>query len=377
MSRQVALAYIGAGNANFGGGEGPWDHASRFETIPGVTCVGVADPDLPKARRVLKARQAGPHGQAWKSAKAYADWRELLDAVRPDAAVVAVPPAAHGQLSAPADLELQLAKRGVHFLLEKPLGVSDPQTLQRIAEELAARSVIVSVGYMFRYAAAVARMREMIDDAPGGPRVFLARYNCAYSEIAKSAWWDIRQSGGPIIEQATHFIDLARYLCGDINAESVTARHIAATKTAGMLTDVPVNDAGMPIDADIHPNYRIPRATVAHWRYASGAVGTLTHAVFLHGRAYEAELEVWCDGLRVALVDPYGDCRLDVRTGRSEKSETLRFDGDDMYRTEAEAFVEAVRNNSAVGLRCRYADALDTHRLAWRITRAAEQRGDY
>lgn len=377
MAKRIALVYIGAGNANFGGGEGPWDHASRFERIAGVTCAGVADADLAKARRAIKARQAGPHADAWTSARPFADWRAMLDVVRPDAAIVALPPAAHGELTEPGDLELELARRGIPFLLEKPLGVSDPQTLQRIAEELAARSVIVSVGYMFRYSAAVARMRELIDEAPGGPRVFLARYNCAYSDIAKSAWWDIRHSGGPIIEQATHVLDLARYLCGDIQIESVAARHIAATKAAGMLTDVPVDESGVPIDAGIHPNYRIARATVAHWRYGSGALGTLTHAVFLHGRKYEAEVEVWCDGLRVALEDPYGRCRLAVRAGRSDKTEYLTLDGDDMYRAEAEAFIEAIRTGSATAVRCRYADALDTHRLAWRITKAAEQRGDY
>ncbi len=37
MKETVSLAYIGAGHVNFGGGEGPWDHASRFERIPHVT----------------------------------------------------------------------------------------------------------------------------------------------------------------------------------------------------------------------------------------------------------------------------------------------------------------------------------------------------
>ena len=36
-------------------------------------------------------------------------------------------------------------------------------------------------------------------------------------------WWDMRKSGGPIVEQATHFIDLMRYLAGDIALPSIQA----------------------------------------------------------------------------------------------------------------------------------------------------------
>jgi len=52
--------------------------------------------------------------------------------------------------------------------------------------------LIISVGYMFRYSRAVRRMCELIDQTPGGIRAFLARYNCAYSQIDKKEWWDIR-----------------------------------------------------------------------------------------------------------------------------------------------------------------------------------------
>ena len=39
MSGELRIAFIGAGGVNFGGAEGPWDHASRLEQVGGVVVV--------------------------------------------------------------------------------------------------------------------------------------------------------------------------------------------------------------------------------------------------------------------------------------------------------------------------------------------------
>jgi len=46
-------------------------------------------------------------------------------------------------------------------------------------------------------------------------------------------------------------------------------------------------------------------------------VGTLTHGVALHGKKYETSIDVWGDGLRMALEDPYfPECKLRIRQGQ-------------------------------------------------------------
>lgn len=369
-STPIRMAFIGAGNVNFGGGEGPWDHASRFERIAGIRFVGAADPNLARARAAVARRQAAAKASLWRECAPFEDWREMVDRTKPTAVVVGVPPDVHGQAEAPLDMEIELAHRGIAMLVEKPLSVAPPADVQEVADELDAADAVVSVGYMFRYSAAVERMRELLDDAPGGPRVFLARYDCAYSEIGKPAWWDIRRSGGPIVEQATHFLDLARYLCGDVDLDSLQATRIGPTEPAGMLQDLPTDSAGVPVDAGIHPGYRNPRATLAQWRFINGAVGNLAHGILLHGRRYEAELEVWADGLRLVLADPYGRPRVGVRRSGSDETQWLDFGDDDPYMTEDRAFVEAIRTGSLSPIRSRYADALETYRLSWEITHA-------
>ena len=367
---RVSLAFIGAGAVNFGGGEGPWDHASRFERIAGVRCVGAADVDEARARAALAARQSGDCGGVWSEARAFGDWRQMVEAVRPDAVVVGLPPAAHGRPAPPDDVEMALARKGIAMLVEKPLGLASPAEAQKVADELARSGALVSVGYMFRYAAAVAAMRDVLAETPGGLRVLLARYDCAYSQIVKADCWDRRRSGGPIVEQATHFVDLARYLGGEVELDSVRAAEIPAGGPVGRLADMPRGPSGQPLDADVPPEHRIPRATFAQWCFAGGALGALAHGVLLHGQRYHAELEVWGDGVRCILADPYGDCRLGIRRGGSEQTEWRTFD-DDPYMAEDVAFIEAVRTGSARSIRSTYGDALRTHGLTWRITACA------
>ena len=370
MSRQVRLAYIGAGNVNFGGGEGPWDHAARFERMPGVTCVGAADLDVRRAEAALAARRSGPRAAAWQDARAFADWRRMIERTAPEAVVIGLPPAAHGRIAPPANVEVVLAERGIAMLVEKPLSLAAPEEVLQVAAALRRGRAVVSAGYMFRYSAAVAKMREILDQTPGGPRVLLARYDCAYSEIRKADWWDVRRAGGPIVEQATHLLDLARYLCGEVDLDTVQARRITASGPGGRLVDLPTDAAGQTLEAHVPPSDRIPRATLAQWRFATGALGSIAHGVLLHQKRYEAELEAWADGVRCILSDPYGRCRLGVRRSGSEETVWTQFD-DDAYMAQDAAFIEAIRTGSPGAVRSTYADAAATYRLTQLITTAS------
>ena len=375
-SDQVKIGFVGAGGVNFGGAEGPWDHASRLETIGGIAVVGVADLDTDRAEKALAARRAGRASEMYSQARAFGDLREMLTEAQPDAVFVGLPPECHGLAEPPNDAELVCADAGVHVFLEKPLASVLPEQLAPVAESLAAAAeggLIVSVGYMFRYSHAVEKMRELIAESPGGLRAIAARYNCAYSEILKPAWWDMRLSGGPIVEQATHFCDLARFLVGDVDLASVRGVQIEPTSPLADVSDMPAGPDGGAMEGPVPPEHRVPRATAAVWKFESGALGSLTHGVLLHRKKYESELEVWGDGLRMVLSDPYGDCRLHVRRPHQEQTETLTFADDDTYLTEDRVFIEAVRSGDASGIRSTYADALRTYELTWAIRQAAAE----
>src|SRR6476646_344535 len=74
--------------------------------------------------------------------------------------------------------------------------------------------------------------------------------------LPQTPWWRVMgQSGGQLVEQTPHQVDLMRYLAGEI--VEVHARY--ATRVLG---DV--------------PNLDIPDVQVVNLQFASGAVGSLT-----------------------------------------------------------------------------------------------------
>jgi predicted dehydrogenase len=309
--------------------------------------------------------------------RVFGDFHQMLAEAKPDAVFIGVPPAAHAAVAAPYDLELACAAAGVHMFIEKPLAAATPEQLGPVVEKMAQaarQGLVVSVGYMFRYSKAIDKMRQLIAEVPGGLRALVARYHSAYSQIAKRQWWDIRQTGGPIVEQATHFCDLTRLLGGEVDLASVQAVAIDPTSHKAALCDVPHDEAGAPLDQGVPIEYHVPRSTAAVWRFASGAIGSLSHATLLHQAKYESELEVWGDGLRLVLQDPYGACRLLARRPYSERTEVIgEYLDDDSYLTEDAAFLAAIRTGDASGIRSTYADAFRTHQFAWAIRRAAER----
>jgi predicted dehydrogenase len=377
----LRIAFIGASFVNFGGGEGPWDHASRLEVLPGVEFVAICDLDEARAQATLDRRRAGAGGARYNNCLVCRDWEAMLDDLRPDAVFIGLPPSAHGKASGPGAVELGCARRGVHVFIEKPLANGDPAAVNAVAAELAeARArdgapLIVSVGYMLRYSNMVEHLRRVVrTEAAAGrpPRVYSGRYCSAYSTIFTRQFWDRAMSGGPIIEQATHFVDLARYLLGEVDLDSVQAQAIPASHALGNLTDMPVLPSGAGMEDGIPAERRIPRATVATWRFESGALGTLTHGLLQQGRPYESELEVWGDGLKAVLTDPYSDAvRLEVRHAEFTSVPCPMAGPNDPYLAEDDAFLTAIRGNRPDLIRSPYSDAAKTFALTCKIADAA------
>lgn len=198
-----------------------------------------------------------------------------------------------------------------------------------------------------------------------------ARYNCAYSELDRPFFWDSRKSGGPIVEQATHFCDLIRYFAGDVCLNTIKGIAVPAAANegdVGALAHIPsvVKESDLPVEV------RLPRVTFAHWQFEDGGIGCLNHGLTLWGKRYEASIDLWADGLRISLEEPYHpDCVLRVRRGYTDKEEVFRFPDADPYLEEDKAFLEAVRTGNQKLIRSSYEDASKTYELSWDIRRAS------
>lgn len=322
----------------------------------------------------MRQRRGGAAGALWEDTRCFASPEQLLQRAAPNAIFVGVPPVAHGSGSAP--LEAQLLDAGASCFVEKPVSLAPSTDVSAYARQVEAKTresgLVTSVGYMFRYAQVFQRVREEIEATPTGRVLaFLGRYNCAYAAIDHPFWWDERASGGPIVEQATHFVDLSRFLAGEADLDTLTGVCIPADDPsgAGELCDIPsvVDESGIP------RQHRLPRVTSATWRTQTGGVATLTHGLLLRGEDYHAELEVWGDGLRIGVEAPYSDCpRLRIRRGKSDEDEVVDFPGDDPYYTEASVFLNACLTGDVSGVRSSFQDAAHTHALSMKIREATK-----
>lgn len=304
------VGLIGAGNV-------AQRHARVLSGFPDVELAGVTDV-LPEAA----ARLADTNGT-----RAFADADALLRADL-DAVYACVPPFAHGPV------EEAVLSAGLPLFVEKPLA-SDLETAEKIAAMV--DGAPTAVGHHWRYLAVVERARELLDGRP------VRLVNGAWlDKVPPVAWWSRRdRSGGPVVEQAAHVLDLARHLAGEVS------------RVCAVGNGLPPPGDGADVDS----------VTAATLHYTGGAVGTLSTACVL-GWKHRAGLEIYADGLALAV----GEDELVVREGERE----YRMPGDPEAARVAvdRAFIDAVRGEGD-DIRVPYAEGLRTHRLACAIAQSA------
>ncbi|HZB48195.1 MAG TPA: Gfo/Idh/MocA family oxidoreductase [Mycobacteriales bacterium] len=292
-------------------------HVESLTTLPDVQVAAVCDPQADRAAALAARCGAAVH----------ADPEAMLAAVPVDAVYVCVPPGAHG------DPERTVLRRGLGLFVEKPLA-ADLETAEALAAEVAAAGVPTATGYHWRYLDTVEQAVELLADRP--PRLLVGSW---LDRTPGTPWWPVRAaSGGQLVEQATHLVDLARLLAGEVDGVSA----VAARSPAG---------AG-----------DIDHVAAATLRFRSGAIGSLTASCLLR-RGWRMGLEVVADGLALALTER----ELTVDDGDGPR--TVPAGVDPMLRQDAD-FVAAVRGEP-VRPRVPYAEALATHRVAVAAARAA------
>ncbi|KAF8590585.1 NAD binding dehydrogenase [Ramaria rubella] len=373
------LIFIGAGNIMFGSDEGPWNHSFRLEHKlgPRLKVVALIDPAVDRAAIVLQKKRDSFVVSAYANTRIFKTLDDFIKNSTPEeapqAVIVGCPPAFRGSIKPGRDLELQIIKHfpGVPLFVEKPIATGPREGVEdafAVAKAIDDSGTICSVGYMLRYLRAVQMMKQIIEENNLTVMSTVARYACAYEAIQKEDWWDKGRSYGPIIEQGTHFCDLSRYFGGDVDISSVVAHSLEWHENAGRLSKIPINES------KIKPENRIPRVTSATWKYESGAVGSLTHVVALHGTNYSCELEVFADGYSLKLVNPYVQPTLYVRAPGDDYEQVHRFENDDPFFSEVSNLIDVIEDGpESAEILSSFEDACKTYEFTWAIREASEK----
>jgi predicted dehydrogenase len=135
-----------------------------------------------------------------RTAKPYTDYHQMLERERLDVVSVTVPTTIHKEVG------LNVARHGIHTMMEKPIAFTVEEGQQLIAAARGA-GVKLAVGHIERFNPAVSELKRRLDSGDLG-RIFqihTRRVGPFPSRI---------RDVGVVIDLATHDIDLMRYLLG-------------------------------------------------------------------------------------------------------------------------------------------------------------------
>lgn len=137
----------------------------------------------------------------------YTDFKRMLGEAALDLLIVALPPSAHaGEVEA-------AATAGVNLLVEKPIAL-DMDRAKAMTDAAQKAGVVAACGFMYRFGDAVRRWDQA---AAGGETgrvgMFIGQFHC---NALHAEWWRERaRSGGQMVEQLIHIVDLARHQLGE------------------------------------------------------------------------------------------------------------------------------------------------------------------
>jgi predicted dehydrogenase len=175
-------------------------HALHLAALDEISLVGFCD---------SLSENANLYNQEFAQGKArvFTDYEQFFTDLELDLAYICLPPFAHGN-------EVELACRyGVNLLIEKPIALNMDLAL-RMQKQVRESSIKCQVGFMYRFGKAALWLKNYLQQKPADERGFMtARYAC---NSLHSWWWrDKAKSGGQLVEQVIHIIDLTRFFLGE------------------------------------------------------------------------------------------------------------------------------------------------------------------
>lgn len=256
---------------------------------------------------------------------------ETFDLSALDAVIVSTPPDARGTA------EIAALNAGVALLVEKPIGLSYKHIEQIIRAAERSRAV-TAVGYHNRYRPSVQQAKRILEQTgtlAASASWVVATYN--------KPWWPVtEQSGGALNEQATHFVDLARFLIGGV-------REVHAIRRSGRLRD--------------------ERVAVS-LLFEGGQVGTLLYSCLAATK--QIQFTAFTEKGSVHLKS--WDLRLEIDEGLCDLARDVDVEADanrDIFDTEMDAFFRAIESGDRSSISADLFEAARTQAVVDAIIRSA------
>ena len=224
--KQLNIGFIGVGGI-------AQIHFDRLTEMEDVKISAVCDTFADRAREV---------GDKFE-APSYSDYKKMLAEQKLDACYVCIIPGVHGTI------ELDLVEAGIPFFLEKPVHL-ELDACQRVLDALEKTPLINAVGYHWRYGAGVQAAHDFMKNKAAS---YVEGH--WYGGFVGAPWWrQMELSGGQLVEQTTHIVDMARFVAGEVKS-------VYAAGSRGAMTE--------------YENYDIHDVSTATLKFDGGAVGNI------------------------------------------------------------------------------------------------------
>ena len=327
------LAMIGCG------GIGGY-HLDHFMNFKDIELVGFCDLIPDRAESFVKKSGKG---------KAFTDFKKMYDETKPDMVCIGIPPYKHGEI------EFETVERGIHMFIEKPMSL-DLDTAKDVCGKIGAKKLITAVGFQCRY--------DNINDAAKdfvSKNKILAAQSTRVGGLPEVDWWRVKDlSGGQLVEQTIHNVDIMLYLLGDIET-------VYSVPTRGFLTQ------------SEWPDYDTDDVSTSIFKFKSGIVGTMmTGCYSLNGASWDSKLTLGtrssrldyrlCENVSIYGVDEKdmaddiaGVVKGDGMQRRNENEVGIRYNSSVDFGTICDrTFVDAVISGDGSKIRSPYCNAIKT-----------------
>lgn len=247
-NQRISFAIVGCGSIGK-------RHIAVLDADPQAKLVAICDSD-PIA---LKAQlDLYPYLQGFDSLES------MLAAGGFDVVAVVTPHALH------ADMSMQVMRSGYHVLVEKPMALTmkDCHAMNACAEETGKQLWVVKQN---RHNVPIRLAKDAIERGMLG-QLFMVKCDILWNRYQgyydDSPWrGQIETEGGALFTQASHFIDLLIWWCGDVvdsKAHIETQNHNIETEDSG----------------------------IAYIKFASGALGSLVWTTCVYNKNYEGSITI-------------------------------------------------------------------------------------
>ena len=336
------LAIIGCGNI----GSYHLGHFLQFGDL--IELAGFCDL-IPERAESFVSRAGG--------GKAFVDYKKMYDEIQPDLVFICIPPYCHGEI------ELETIKRGIPFFVEKPLSL-DLELARTILTAIEEKKLITASGFQCRYSKLVEPNLKFCRE---NEIVFI---DCTrIGGVPDISWWkDKKLSGGQLVEQTIHQLDIIRYTFGE-------PEEVFSYSTRGFVKDVSA--------------YNTDDCSVTVVRFKNGALGIISTGDYaLNGNSFDSKI-VFSSRTKRAELKILGTFEVfEEQPEDSGQSKGLVTKGDGavgkggksfVYREEGDAgilcdrtFIEAVISGDGSRIRSPYRDAYKSVEFAMACNESME-----